>query len=132
MPLMTYREANHAKWVGTRPAHYGAQIVKTKDADNATVTVYTVTAGHILHLCGINFLCYSAAVGRGFMQWRSGAVAIHVFSHFRIITAVGASPNCFQSFWPPMEIPAGDIIEIASANLGFTVTGDIFGWEEPV
>ena len=130
MALMSYREANHVQWQGSRPAHDGTQVWAYASIINADWPVYTVGVGETLFLCE----CFLNSVGN-----ITGTCSLALFTGLwafqrylcmcdTIADVQIQKDHC--TFWPPLEVPAGYIIGVNSNALGLTAHGQIFGWRE--
>ena len=130
MAVMGFREPNRARWVGVRPAHDGAEVYNKADATNATVVVYTVPAGKVLHLTSLH-VCSRAtlAAGEVIVDIRNAAHVIQVSPFDHYYAAVGQMSDDI-SFWPPMELPAGWEIAVRSTNANSWGCLFVRGWIE--
>ena len=61
MALMTFREPNQVKWVGSRPGHNGTQIFGYALATNAVATCYFAPAGKAGYIYGLDLAASSGA-----------------------------------------------------------------------
>lgn len=129
MATMSYREDNRVKWIGVRPAHGGEQIAKYATANNNTVAIHTVSAGKILYLCSV--WTYVDTPQAGFVQVRidtgGGALWLPLISDHVATSDTKAAQ--WRTFWPPIEVPSGYVIEVQSTTVNDRSAG-IFGWEE--
>jgi len=130
MALMKFREQNQVRWQGVRPAHDGTQRVGDATATAAAAQVLLVGAGKIFYLCTAMMGFSAIAAG-----WCDLAVntAIPALWHRLLVDYVAAAASGITksiTFWPPLEIPAGYTIDVASGAAGLTVYGAVFGWEE--
>jgi hypothetical protein len=130
MALMKWREPNRAKYIGVRPAHDGVQIAKRATATNGESTIHTVTAGKTFYLVWVKLICGTAGVGETYLVWKSGATTILYLCDILVATPVGIISPDSAYFYPPMEIPFGDILSVISSAIAVTGIGEIFGWEE--
>jgi len=130
MALMKFREQNQVKWVGVRPGHNGTQVAAYAAMINGVGVVYTVGAGKTLFLAEC-FLCSTGNItGQCSLAWYDDLWAFQrYFCMCDTIAGVQIQKD-HCNFCPPLEIPAGHIIAVASGALGLTASGQIFGWEE--
>lgn len=130
MGLMTFREKNKVKWIGTRPGHRGTQVIERKTANDGAVTIYTVPAGKVFHLCtsGIGFTTNIQGSGYTCVTKNDHAFLTDIlrFYHHADTSMLGDSVN----YWPPMELPAGYYITVVSDSAGLVVAGWVYGWVE--
>jgi len=130
MALMRFREPNQVKWVGVRPAHRGTQIAKWNIATDETTILHTVTAGKVLYLCTSILTSNTIVAGSIYLQIRDLADAVwFILAKTRQSTTSWGQAFC-QTFWPPLEVPAGYDIVVVSSPGSVTAIGSIFGWEE--
>jgi hypothetical protein len=128
---MKFREPNRARWVGTRPAHDGEQVIAYKLAVDATQIIYTVPAGKVLHLTNAMIFASSLAVGHGYIFIRNVAdVPVLYLVQFRYISGAGMGTGHANQYWPPIEVLEGYDIAITSGAAGLTLFGNIHGWVE--
>ena len=130
MALMKFRESNQVAWYGSRPAHRGTQVVKSKVSQASTDIVHTVTSGKTLFLCGLIFSANTSAVDKTckiFVRDDSDVLQ-YDFTAFTFRTTGVLSISL--PFYPPLEIPAGYDIVTTSPDASAKCSGFIFGWEE--
>lgn len=130
MALMSFREPNVVKWIGTRPAHSWTQIAKGAQALNATVVIHTVTAGKTLFLVESLLALITGSSGIGLLWVRDGADALVRYLGW---AAWGAGLMSGDGHFQPMipyEIPAGYDICCSTSAATLTCHGNIFGGEE--
>jgi len=130
MALMTWREANRAKWVGIRPAHYGEQIVKYAFTRTVTTIIHTVTAGKVFHWEGFT-ASYETAVGGAnvFLSVRNGADVLQYTLINPTMVPIGAW-SLAHTFKNPIEVPAGWDIFCGGSNAADGINAFIHGWED--
>ncbi len=128
MALMGWREANRARWVGVRPAHYGEQVAVSSVKSNGTQIVYTVPAGKVFHLCALGCVAReTTGASGGTIGIRNAAdvVQYQVFEHYPNFASIFTQSIPFN---PPLEIPAGFDVYILSTTLTLIITCFLFGW----
>jgi len=130
MASMTYRENNKILWRGVRPAHNGEQVIAETTITNGTSIIYTVPVGKVLYLVEASVQDQANATGGVGVLLRDVADV-----HIRWLAFIKAQVNLawnmdHNHFWPPMEIPTGYDICVASQAAGATAIGSIFGWVE--
>jgi len=131
MAVMSYREGNRVRWVGTRPGHDGTQVLVWKAAVNATEVLYAVPAGKILYLTHMAIHVESDIAGSGYMHIRDGGGITQYFG-IAVKNIVGGSfCSNSESFWPPIEMPASWDVAVVSSIAALIVIGSIHGWYEP-
>lgn len=130
MPLMGFRESNQVKWIGTRPAHRGTQVVGSGNAHNSTVILYTVPAGKTFFLCAADICVYLGVAGsEGHLYVRDDGDVLQ-YRIFKLYSPNLTSEANSLSFMPPLEIPAGWDICVLSSAVGIYVNAFIHGWVE--
>ena len=130
MSRMLWREANRCRWVGIRPAHEGAQVLKSATATNQTLTLYTVPAGGVLYLLSAELHQTAGACSAYLSVLDDAAVLQYVLGRVSFASSAGFHFTISQQFFPPMELPAGWTITLASPNAGVSAGGSIYGWLE--
>ena len=130
MPLTAFREPNQVAWVGVRPAHRGAQVVKSNTAINNTAIIHTVTAGKVFFMTLASWaINASVAGGNCFVEVRNG-LDVSQYKVMNIIIDVANQFTSSLTFWPPIEIPAGWDVTCRSGVGTLDIRAFIFGWEE--
>jgi len=130
MALMKFREPNQVKWVGVRPGHNGTQIIRSQGADNATVELYLVPVGQTFYLCSAS-LGYRLVVDGYVKLFINDLVPAQWFLCFEdVLLALSPAQTVTDSYWPPIEVPAGYTFYIQSAGAGLQAWGQIHGWVE--
>jgi len=127
---MKFREPNMTKWRGVRPGHNGIQIAWRGDATAALPVAYTVTPLKTLYLVETEIEITTAVVSNALLRWRTGAVTVRFFGYNFLMTAAGVMSPYQCTFWPPLEIPSDDTIQLVVAGAGSTASAEIHGWEE--
>jgi len=130
MSLMTFREPNQARWVGTRPGHRGGQLFDDDYRLNDAFVFYTVPAGKTLFLCSLAWEYAHNDNDRDlYIKLRNTVPAIVYYFVRTRVRIYNWNLYGNQTFWPPFEILAGYSIE-ADASAGGRLHTSIFGWEE--
>jgi len=130
MAKMLFREPNEVRWVGTRPAHRGTQVVKDGSAANATTLLYTVTAAKTLYLTGYWIEKQFTAANCELSFYIRNAGDVLWYRLIRHIQAVAATLAISRSFSFPLEVPAGYDLILYSSAVGGIIYGGFEGWEE--
>lgn len=130
MAATKFREGNRARWVGTRPAHYGEQVAKHATGSNATTIIHTVTAGKMFFLTIVT------------AGWRTNGTAVWIGVQVRndadVLQYYIFDLPC-NNIWngsiaipldPPLEIPAGWDVCVVGNGAGNEMTAFVGGWEE--
>jgi len=130
MALMTFREPNEVRWVGTRPGHRGTQIRKSETANNTAVILHTVSDGFKFYLCDVSIGFNDTILGVAVILVRNIA-DVTVFQLLTMRTEAGKlMPAVAAQYWPPIEIPEKWDICVASYSVGLSTVGFCHGWEE--
>ena len=130
MALMTFREPNQARWQGVRPGHRGTQVTKSGEASNATVVVYTVTAGKVFYLTHYTASAFLSVNG-DCVFFVTNAIDVVKYDLTKLtFRPLYGSPVVSGSFNPPLEIAAGWKIKVLSAAVNCYAHLFINGWEE--
>lgn len=127
-----HREANVGRWVGVRPAHNGVQVQAVGSIAGGTSVLYTVASGYVLLLTAFSANTFARATGAWYTRmsiFNSGAVNQFILHYFDA-AALGAN-TMFGSFVPPMEMVAGDYIQLYSSNGAVSLVGSIHGFLVP-
>ena len=130
MALMRFRESNHVKWRGVRPAHDGTQVLGYAVIAGATAVVYAVPAGQTGFVTFFSLSSISGAVG--------GVGALQILDDLgafagNLVTfdmAANTQEHDSQGFCFPLELPSGWRITVYSAVAAITSRGIIIGWVE--
>lgn len=129
---MSLREENRAKWIGTRYARSGTDIIMQDVVANGVTVIYTVPALKVFSLISSSLCLTTVGVGNSVMYIKRGAGIIYFLSRLHVITAVGSIADSIYSPSIPMELIAGDTIEISSSAAGQTCRGSIHGEEDDI
>lgn len=130
MALMEFREPNQVRWTGSRPAHRGTQIIKQFGVISGTAIVHTVTAGKVFYLCECLLSTFNSVSSYGYGFIRDGADALIRRIIAMRVQAGSTFVGPHNTFWPPIEIPAGYDICVLSSALAIEYKLSIHGWEE--
>jgi len=127
---MHFREPNEVRWVGTRPAHKGTQILVETHVDDGVAIVRTVPGGKVLYLCECSLFTCSQVSGLMSLTLRNTSdVTVRDFCYINVQANTTIVRDC-NHFWPPLEIPPGYDIVVVSNTAGLVAYGGISGWEE--
>lgn len=106
-------------------------IIAHNVANNATVTVHTVTAGKTFYLtgCNLNTAIFAAAVTS------TGLLVAGGVNLIKLVTQTSAlidRDHCNQSLSPcvPMPFAAGTVFQVFSGDANTNAYASIIGWEE--
>jgi len=130
MSAMKFREPNEVLWRGVRPGHRGEQVAEYKEVANGTAIVYTVGAGKTFFMTTANFICDSSVTATlATLYVRNASDVLQYYLGVAYFRAVGqiVAPMTFN---PPLEIPAGWDVVIASDSANLKTRAFIHGWEE--
>ena len=130
MALMKFREENHVKRVGVRPAHDGTQVLASDQAQNGQKTIYTVPAGKVFYLCSWGLGYQLIVAGRGILRVVNDVPATVASLIYDVFTAPIEAKTTMGTAWPPIEMSAGWSIVVISNAAGLLVDGWCFGWIE--
>jgi len=130
MALMTFREPNQVKWVGSRPGHNGTQIFGYALATNAVATCYFAPAGKAGYIYGLDLAASSGAnPGLASLQiWDAVPAFVSQLILIDLPATSFASKVC--SYFYPIELPTGWRIRVMSDALLLNARGTVIGWEE--
>lgn len=108
----------------------GTQIVLADTAENGTTVIHTVTAGKTLYLSAI-FLNNFAGAAAGGLTYLfvtdSGDSEVYTLIMLRL-PALGFASETNQ-FLPPLEIPAGYKLKVASSAASIVAYSFVHGYE---
>jgi len=130
MALMEFREPNHVKWQGVRPAHDGTQVLSEQYVINGTLPIYTVPVGQTFYLCTVGMACAIFAVGLGIVGVQTDVPATIANLLYDNYVAGSHLPTKNVSFWPPIELPAGYSVFVFSGVPVLQMYGWAHGWVE--
>jgi len=130
MALMSFREENHVKRVGVRPAHDGVQVWEYNEVTNGWVNIYIVPAGQTFYLTWYSFEIITLAAGSALLTISTAVPVSVIFLAGCIVVAGANTPNTVCSLAFPIEVPEGYRIRLNSAAAGLRVRGSIHGWVE--
>ena len=129
MALMKFREENHVKWMGVRPAHDGTQVLAHTTGVGGTAPIlYTVPAGmtlFITHLC-VSF--YAAGAGTWHARVNPGGVSVYLA--MGLVIAGSQLAPIPLNYWPPIELEETRTLSLVlGAGMGSTYLC-MHGWVE--
>jgi len=130
MALMKFRQSNQVRWVGTRPAHDGTQVLTYGTAVNAVDTFYTVPPGQVFYLTHVMWGYTSIAVGLTNLAIQDAVPAVISYCFYEVILATSEGKSGGVSYWPPIEMIEGWRLRLQSNAAGLTVRAAIHGWVE--
>jgi len=130
MALMRYREKDRTKWVGTRPGHYGEQVLLYNSTNNNTLTIYTVPGGKRFSL--VSYFCSvrGVALGRVYCQICNsvGAGKQLLYQAESVAGTIIQPLAC--SFTYPVEMLPTETVKITSLVANLFIYCGIHGWIE--
>jgi len=121
MASALFREPNRARWLGVRPGHDGAQIVKFDDAVNVeTAVLYTVPASQKLLIFGWFVDMRGAATNVSIFYIRDALDAMWFrISYHYFAAAADLSGGC--GLYVPIEVPeAYDVCVLNTVAASYT------------
>jgi len=130
MGLMKFREPNQVRWQGVRPGHNGTQISESISVANGIAIIHTVSADKVFYLCTISISHDCSVAGHGYLYYRDAADLNPVYFLIELKAPDVNTQASILTFWPPLEIPSLFDVCVRSNNVGLTVVGYVFGWEE--
>lgn len=130
MAKMTFRESNHSRWRGGRPAHEGTQVLQITGAENGEVVAYTVGAGEVLYLTAASLGFVGVAAGRAIASIQNIVPASKFYIFYDTILATSEGKTRVVSYWPPIEVPENWTIRIQSTAAGLILRLSLHGWVE--
>ena len=130
MALMTHREANQVKWMGSRPAHNGTQILKDAFGSLVGNPVHTVTAGKTFYLNAITWNVYATALTLYYVRIRNAVPAVVNNLVRGYLPVAGITSAGSLSFPVPLELIEDWSIFVETDNVNGVIYCFVHGWEE--
>ena len=132
MALMKFREPNHVKRVGVRPAHDGTQIFTRGNQLGAGENIfYTVPAGKTFHLTyyHVSSRLSAAVAAEGGLVIYDSTPALWQWIVYHEYDVAGHQVS-FLGYTFPLEIPAGYTLRNNVSHANMDCLCIIVGWTE--